>query len=178
MFHLPDGMIGGSLETDFGSEVDGTARSGTGQLIAQAQASWLTQSVTRLTAHLSLLQKAMTQLAIDHVGHAGGRVRQPSRTTKAKSWMLQTHRVRKIYPGELAKGLEILANGGDIGYAGASAVELMGPGGSSGSCRQIAFEGGKNDNREVPLISRHLLIQPGPWLGLFFCKRRSKRSYR
>ena len=41
MFHLPDGMIGGSLETDFGSEIDGT----TGQapvLIAQAQASWLT----------------------------------------------------------------------------------------------------------------------------------------
>ena len=45
--------------------------------------------------------------------------------------------------GELAKGLEILANGGDIDYVGASAVELIGPGESSGSYRQIVFEGGK-----------------------------------
>jgi branched-chain amino acid transport system substrate-binding protein len=49
----------------------------------------------------------------------------------------------KIYPGELAKGLEILAKGGDIDYVGASAVELIGPGESSGSYRQIVFEGGK-----------------------------------
>ena len=41
MFHLPDGMIGGSLETDFGSEIDGTTVRHR-VLIAQAQASWLT----------------------------------------------------------------------------------------------------------------------------------------
>ena len=49
----------------------------------------------------------------------------------------------EIYPGELAKGLEILANGGEIDYVGASAVELIGPGESAGSYREIEMKDGK-----------------------------------
>ena len=37
----------------------------------------------------------------------------------------------QIFPGELAKALQILADGGDIDYVGASAVELVGPGESA-----------------------------------------------
>ena len=33
----------------------------------------------------------------------------------------------KIYPGEITKGLKILADGGQIDYEGASAVNLIGP---------------------------------------------------
>lgn len=51
----------------------------------------------------------------------------------------------KIYPGELAKGLEIIKNGGDIDYVGASAVELIGPGESAGSYREIEVKDGKNE---------------------------------
>ena len=47
-----------------------------------------------------------------------------------------------ILPGELAKGLEILANGGDIDYVGATAVELIGPGEAAGSYRELLVEGG------------------------------------
>ena len=43
----------------------------------------------------------------------------------------------KIYPGELAKALQILADGGEIDYSGASDVELIGPGESAGSYREI-----------------------------------------
>ena len=50
----------------------------------------------------------------------------------------------KIYPGELAKGLEILKNGGDIDYVGGSAVELIGPGESAGTYREIEVKGGEN----------------------------------
>lgn len=50
----------------------------------------------------------------------------------------------KIYPGELAKGLEIIKNGGDIDYVGASAVELIGPGESAGSYREIEVQDEKN----------------------------------
>ncbi len=50
----------------------------------------------------------------------------------------------KIYPGELAKGLNILADGGEIDYVGASAVELIGPGESAGSYREIEVQDGKN----------------------------------
>ena len=42
-----------------------------------------------------------------------------------------------IYPGELARGLQILADGGEIDYAGGSDVELIGPGESGGSYREI-----------------------------------------
>ena len=42
----------------------------------------------------------------------------------------------QIFPGELAKALEILAAGGDIDYVGASAVELIGPGESAGNYQE------------------------------------------
>jgi branched-chain amino acid transport system substrate-binding protein len=50
----------------------------------------------------------------------------------------------KIYPGELAKGLELLAAGTDIDWEGATAVELIGPGESAGRYRQIEVAGGAN----------------------------------
>ena len=38
-----------------------------------------------------------------------------------------------ILPGELGKALEILANGGEIDYVGASGVELIEPGEAAGT---------------------------------------------
>ena len=49
----------------------------------------------------------------------------------------------KIYPGELAKALEILKGGGEVDYVGASAVELIGGGESAGNYRQVLVEDGK-----------------------------------
>ena len=43
----------------------------------------------------------------------------------------------KIMPGELAKGLRILANGGAVDYVGATNVELTGVGEASGSYREF-----------------------------------------
>lgn len=51
----------------------------------------------------------------------------------------------QIFPGELAKALELLAAGTDIDYVGASAVELIGPGESAGSYRMIEVRDGKNE---------------------------------
>lgn len=48
----------------------------------------------------------------------------------------------QIGAGELAKGLEILANGGEIDYQGASDVELIGPGEAAGSYQEWEVEGG------------------------------------
>ena len=50
----------------------------------------------------------------------------------------------KIYPGELAKGLELLAAGKPIDYEGATAVTLVGPGESAGRYREIVVQDGKN----------------------------------
>jgi branched-chain amino acid transport system substrate-binding protein len=50
----------------------------------------------------------------------------------------------KIYPGELAKGLELIAAGTDIDYEGATAVELIGPGESAGRYRHFEVQDGAN----------------------------------
>ncbi|SDX52563.1 ABC transporter substrate-binding protein [Roseicitreum antarcticum] len=47
-----------------------------------------------------------------------------------------------IMPGELAKGLEILAAGGEIDYVGATNVELIGPGEAAGTYREYIVEDG------------------------------------
>ena len=48
----------------------------------------------------------------------------------------------KILPGELAKGLQILRDGGEIDYEGATAVELIGSGESAGNYRQVVVKDG------------------------------------
>ena len=48
----------------------------------------------------------------------------------------------EIHAGDLARGLEILANGGEINYIGATNVELIGPGEAAGSYREYTFEDG------------------------------------
>ena len=48
----------------------------------------------------------------------------------------------KIYPGELAKALDLIAAGTEIDYEGASAVELVGPGESKGNYQEILFADG------------------------------------
>lgn len=49
----------------------------------------------------------------------------------------------KIGPGELAKGLELLAAGTDIDFVGATSVELVGPGESAGVYREVDFPEGR-----------------------------------
>ena len=47
-----------------------------------------------------------------------------------------------ILPGELAKGLQIVKDGGDVDYMGATAVELIGPGESAGSYLEYEIQDG------------------------------------
>jgi len=49
----------------------------------------------------------------------------------------------EILPGELAKGLEILANGGEIDYVGATNVELTDVGETNGSYKEQEVQDGK-----------------------------------
>jgi branched-chain amino acid transport system substrate-binding protein len=49
----------------------------------------------------------------------------------------------KIWPGELARGLQILKDGGDVDYVGASDVEMIGTGESAGSYREFENRGGR-----------------------------------
>ena len=48
-----------------------------------------------------------------------------------------------ILPGELGKALDLIAQGVDIDYVGATAVELIGGGESAGNYREIEIMDGK-----------------------------------
>ena len=49
----------------------------------------------------------------------------------------------KIYAGELAKAIELIAAGTDIDYVGASSVELIEPGEASGGYAEMEMKNGK-----------------------------------
>ena len=48
----------------------------------------------------------------------------------------------RIYPGELAKALQIIRDGGDVDYVGGSDVEMITTGESAGSYREFENKGG------------------------------------
>lgn len=141
-FHFPDGMISVNLENNFGSEVDGsqgqhpgTDSAGAASFASMAEAGGF--DGTSPFAPESYDAAALIMLAM-----------QASGSSKSEDYMTKIMDVanapgEKIYPGDLAKALAILADGGDVDYVGGSAVELIGPGESAGAYRQIEIKGGK-----------------------------------
>lgn len=55
----------------------------------------------------------------------------------------------EILPGELAKGLKILADGGEVNYVGASNVELTDIGETFGSYKELEVQGGKFETIKI-----------------------------
>ena len=51
----------------------------------------------------------------------------------------------KIFPGELGKALKLIKAGKDIDYVGATALELVGAGESSGSFAEILIDNQKTN---------------------------------
>ncbi|UWP90249.1 ABC transporter substrate-binding protein [Aliiroseovarius crassostreae] len=140
-FHFPDGMIGENLEKNFGAEVEGS----TGQLAgtdSPGAATFAELAGDKFTVGSpytgeSYDAAALILLAMQAAGSA------ESADYMSKVEMVANAPGEKIYPGELAKGLQILADGGDIDYVGATAVELINGGEASGGYRQIEIKDGK-----------------------------------
>ncbi|HKL54679.1 MAG: ABC transporter substrate-binding protein [Roseovarius sp.] len=141
-FVLPDGMIGTALEDRFGAEIDGsvgtvpgTESEGADRMLEMAEAAgidgtspYVGESYDAAALILLAMQAAGSVEPGDYKGEIMDVANAPG---------------EQIFPGELAKGLEILAGGGDIDYVGATDVELIGGGESAGSYREIVIEGGK-----------------------------------
>ena len=133
-------MISVNLEDEVGSEVTDPQGQHQGTDSPGAAALRIWEKPMDLTAHHPLRQ-ILRCGGVYHFGDAGGRIfclsgfeRQVMEVANAPG--------EKIYPGELAKALKILADG-RCGYVGGSAVELIGPGESAGNYRQIEISGGK-----------------------------------
>ena len=139
-FHFPDGMIGAKLEENFGSEIDGSTgqHPGTdsegnaafGDLVGDAF------DATSPFVPESYDAAALIMLAMQAAGTSDPGVYKNNVMDVANA------PGELILPGELAKALQILADGGEIDYVGATAVELIGPGESAGNYRQIEIGGG------------------------------------
>ncbi|GAA6192471.1 ABC transporter substrate-binding protein [Phaeobacter sp. NW0010-22] len=141
-FHFPDGMYGAKLESDFGDEIDGstgqlpgTDSPGADTIKAMGEAngfdgtsSFVSESYDAAALIMLAMQAANSKDPADYKGKVMDVANAPG---------------EKIYPGELAKALQILKDGGEIDYVGATAVELIGGGESAGNYRQYEIKDGK-----------------------------------
>ena len=68
---------------------------------------------------------------------------------QSKIMMVANAPGEKIQPGEIAKGLKILAGGGDIDYVGATNVEFNDIGEVLGTFKELEVKGGKFETIKV-----------------------------
>ena len=140
-FFLPDGMIGPALAEAIGPDLDGsigtapgTDSKGAESLRMMVEAAgheagpFVSESYDAAALILLAMQAAGSTDSADFKDHVIAVANAPG---------------EQIFPGELAKALEILAAGGDVDYVGASDVELIGPGESAGKYREYAVDGGE-----------------------------------
>lgn len=139
-FHFPDGMISAKLVENFGSEIDGSSgqHPGTDSPGAAAYAEMAGDAfdATSPFSPESYDAAALMMLAMQAAGTTD-----PG-AYKDKIMDVANAPGEQIFPGDLAKALEIIANGGEVDYVGASAVELIGPGESAGNYREVTYDGG------------------------------------
>ncbi len=140
MFHFPDGMVGATLEDNFGSEVDGSTGQHAGS-DSEGYAVFLELVGDSFDASSPYAGEAYDAAALILLAmQAAG----SSDSTVFKESIMDVANApgEPILPGEISKALEILAAGGDVDYVGASAVELIGAGESAGNFRQTEVRGG------------------------------------
>jgi len=141
-FMLPDGMVGDSLTDHFGNDLNGSfgtvpgTDSPGGKMMGDITAGkdfngtdpYVPEAYDASALILLAMQSAGSTNSADFKSHVEKVANAPG---------------EQIFPGELAKGLQILADGGDIDYIGGTAVELVGPGEAAGSYREVEVKGGK-----------------------------------
>jgi branched-chain amino acid transport system substrate-binding protein len=141
-FVLGDGMYGQSLIDAIGDDLEGTigvipGAEGEGSTAFAAAAEAGGIDPTGSYTGESYDAAALIALAIQKAGSAD--------RTAIRDAILEVANGpgEPVLPGELAKGLQILKDGGDVDYVGATNVELIGPGEASGTYREYVVEGGE-----------------------------------
>ncbi len=140
-FGLPGGMIGDSLPANVGPDLNGSfgqIAGSQGEGIDKLKGLTDAFDISSPYAPEAYDAAALFMFAMQAANSTDPAVYGP------KIMEMANAPGEKIYPGELAKGLEIIKNGGDIDYVGGSAVELIGPGESAGTYREIEVQNGEN----------------------------------
>lgn len=140
-FAFPNGMWGASLLKRFGTQIDGafgdapgSDSPGLAKLVGMTKAVGVNGAGTFVPE--SYDATALMILAMQAAGSS-----KPADYRK-KIMDVANGPGEKIYPSELAKALKILKDGGTVDYVGASNVQLVPPGESAGSYREIVVKDG------------------------------------
>lgn len=141
-FGLPGGMIGDSILENLGADLEGSfgqlaSAAGEGMTIIGDLSGAEGFDGTSPYAPEAYDATALFLLAMQAAGSTDPAEYGPKVLEVANA------PGEPILPGELAKGLQILADGGQVDYVGASSVELIGPGESAGSYRELEVKDGK-----------------------------------
>jgi len=141
-FFLPDAMIGDSLTAAIGADLNGSIGTVPG---TDSNGATIYNELTKMDGFdngpyspESYDAAAMVLLAMEAAKSTNG--------ADISKVMFDVANApgEEILPGELARGLEILRNGGDINYVGATALELIGAGESAGSYREVLVKDQQN----------------------------------
>jgi branched-chain amino acid transport system substrate-binding protein len=140
-FVLPDGMVGQQLVDDIGAGLNGSfgqypGTDSAGAEMFQGLATAAGFDGTSAFAPESYDAAALIMMAMEAAGSA------ESADWAPKVMDLANAPGEQIFPGELAKALELIKAGTDIDYVGATAVELIGAGESAGNYREIEIMDG------------------------------------
>jgi branched-chain amino acid transport system substrate-binding protein len=140
-FLLGDGMFADTLTAAFGTDIDGTIGAVPWSEGAGADAFAEITAAAGVNGESSFTREsydaaALIALAMMKGGEA------TSQAVAANLLDVANAPGEPILPGELGKALEILANGGEVDYVGASSVELIGPGEAAGSYRYYEITDG------------------------------------
>ena len=140
-FHFPDGMIGDELTKRFGTEIDGSAGQNPGSDSPGADKfKELVDGAFDTTSPFT--PESYDAAALIMLAMQAAKSSDPAEY-KTKVMDVANAPGEKIFPGELEKALKLLADGKDIDYVGATAVELIEPGESAGSYRIMEVQDGK-----------------------------------
>ena len=141
-FVLPDGMVGQQLVDDIGAGLNGSfgqypGTDSQGAEIFQGLATTAGFDGTSAFAPESYDAAALIMMAMQAAGSTD------SKEFAGKIMDIANAPGEQIFPGELAKAIELIKAGTDIDYVGATAVELIGAGESAGNYREIEIKDGK-----------------------------------
>lgn len=138
-FVLPDGMVGDALAESIGPDLNGSFGQAPGTDSPGKAA--LEDVAAGYDATSPFAAESYDAAALILLAMQAAKSTDPSKY-KDKVMDVANAPGEQIMPGELAKGLEILASGGDIDYVGGSNVELVGGGESAGNYREIEIKDG------------------------------------
>jgi len=140
-FMMGDGMFAQSLMDSLGNFMGGSFGAVPWSVGEGAEAFNALAAEAGVVADSSFTREsydaaALIALAMEAAGSADSNV------FKSEVMNVANAPGEEILPGELGKALEIISNGGEVDYVGATGVELIGPGEAAGTYREYVVEDG------------------------------------